>query len=155
MEQQGKTPPDIDARYRTLLILWFAQLMTIGFLCFFSRFFGPEVGSESLVPHRSLLIISLTVLGTVLVITSFAVKRTLLDRSVAERKPELVQNALIVASVMCEVSALLGLLERFLIGNGDYYLLFLIAAAGTAFHFPRRDQLLSATYKTSPGGSVI
>jgi hypothetical protein len=37
------------------------------------------------------------------------------------------------------VSALLGLLERFLTGNRQYYLMFLIAAAGTAFHFPRRE----------------
>ena len=155
MAQQRKTPTDIDARYRTLLILWFAQLTTIGFLFLFSRFFGPEVGSESLVPHRSLLIISLTALGTVLAITSFTMKRKFLDRSVTEQKPELVQNALIVACAMCEVSALLGVLERFLIGNRDYYLLFLIAAAGTAFHFPRREQLLSATYKSSPGGSAI
>jgi hypothetical protein len=48
---------------------------------------------------------------------------------------------------MCEVSALLGLLEHFVVGNREYYLLFLLAAAGTAFHFPRRRQLEAASYK--------
>ena len=41
---------------------------------------------------------------------------------------------------------LLGLLERFTIGNREYYWLFLLAAAGIAFHFPRRSQLESASY---------
>jgi hypothetical protein len=50
---------------------------------------------------------------------------------------------------MCEVSALLGLLEHFIIGNREYYLLFLLAAAGTALHFPRRSHLASASYRNT------
>jgi hypothetical protein len=50
---------------------------------------------------------------------------------------------------MCEVSALLGVLEHFIIGNREYYLLILIAGAGIAFHFPRRSQLEAASYKKS------
>jgi len=49
---------------------------------------------------------------------------------------------------MCEVSALLGLVERFLFDSDADYLLFLISLIGIALHFPRREQLLSATYKT-------
>jgi len=37
--------------------------------------------------------------------------------------------------------------QHFIIGNREYYLLFLLAAAGTAFHFPRRSQLVSASYR--------
>jgi hypothetical protein len=59
-----------------------------------------------------------------------------------------VQKGLVIACAMCEASALLGVLERFVIGNRESYLLFLLAAAGTTFHFPRRSQLESASYKT-------
>ena len=52
-----------------------------------------------------------------------------------------------IACAMCEVSALLGLLEHFVTTNRDYYLLFLLAAAGTAFHFPSRRQLEAASYQ--------
>jgi hypothetical protein len=76
------------------------------------------------------------------------VKRTLLQRSVEKQDVTLVQKAMIVACAMCEVAALLGLLERFIIGNREYYLLFILAAAGDLFHFPRRSQLEAATYKS-------
>jgi hypothetical protein len=89
----------------------------------------------------------LTALGTFLVIVSFAVKGKLLERSVEKQDISLVQKGLVIACGMCEVSALLGLLERFVIGNREYYWLFVLAAAGTAFHFPRRRQLEAASYK--------
>jgi NADH:ubiquinone oxidoreductase subunit 2 (subunit N) len=138
---------NLDKRYQTLVVLWFALLMSIGMYFLFSVFVAPGLSTELRNPPSSLLIVALTALGTFLVIVSFAVKRKLLERSVEKQDVSLVQKALVIACAMCEVSALLGLLERFVIGNREYYLLFLLAAAGTAFHFPRRSQLESATYK--------
>jgi NADH:ubiquinone oxidoreductase subunit 2 (subunit N) len=138
---------NLDKRYQTLVVLWFALLMSIGMYFLFSVFVAPGLSNELRNPPSSLLIVALTALGTFLVIVSFAVKRKLLERSVEKQDVSLVQKALVIACAMCEVSALLGLLERFVIGNREYYLLFLLAAAGTAFHFPRRSQLESATYK--------
>lgn len=156
MQQGNKNAQTNDARYRIMLILWCAQLMSIGFLFFLSLFLGPQVDTEiSNQPGRHpVLIGALTAMGTLLVILSFAVKRKFLAQSVEKQSLDLVQKALVIACAMCEASALLGLLERFLIGNREYYLLFLIAAIGTALHFPRREHLLSATYKTSPDGAA-
>ena len=56
----------------------------------------------------------LTALGTFLVIVSFAVKAKLFERSVERQDVSLVQKGLVIACAMCEVSALLGLLEHFL-----------------------------------------
>jgi len=137
----------LDKRYQTLVVLWFALLMNIGVFFLFSVFFAPELGNEPRNPQSLLLIVALTALGAFLVIVSFAVKQKLLERSVEKQDVSLVQKGLVIACAMCEVSALLGLLERFVIGNREYYLLFLLAAAGTAFHFPRRSQLESASYK--------
>jgi hypothetical protein len=81
---------------------------------------------------------------------SFAVKQKLLKRSVEKQDIGLVQKALVIACAMCEVSALLGFVERLVIGNREYYWLFLFAAGGIALHFPRRSQLESASYK-QPG----
>jgi len=138
---------NLDKRYQTLVVLWSALLMSIGMYFLFSVFVAPERSNEPHNPPSSLLIVALTALGTFLVIASFAVKRKLLERSVEKQDVSLVQKGLVIACAMCEVSALLGLLERFVIGNREYYLLFLIAAAGTALHFPRRSQLESASYK--------
>src|SRR6267142_1809885 len=115
---------NLNKRYQTLLILWFALLVSIN-----------QPGTSS----RSLLIVALTALGTFLVVVSFPVKQRLLERAVEKQDTALVQKALVIACAMCEVSALLGLLEHLVIGNREYYLLFVMAAGGTAFHFPRRS----------------
>jgi len=138
---------NLDKRYQTLLILWFALLMSIGIYFLFTLFVPPALSKQPRNPTGSLLIVGLTALGTFLVIVSFAVKGKLLERSVEKQDISLVQKALVIACAMCEVSALLGLLEHLVIGNREYYLLFLLAAAGIVFHFPRRIQLEAASYK--------
>lgn len=158
MQQSDKDAQTNDVRYRMMLTLWSAQLLSIGLLFSLSLFLGPQADPEiNNAPGEQpspVLIGGLTAMGTLLVILSFAVKRKFLAESVEKQRVDLVQKALVIACAMCEVSALLGLLEHFLIGNRDYYLLFLIAAIGTALHFPRREHLLSATYKTSPDGAA-
>jgi hypothetical protein len=138
---------NLDKRYQTLVVLWFALLMSIGMYFLFSLFVAPAVTSEPRNPPSSLLIVALTALATFLVLGSFAVKRKLLERSVETQDVSLVQKGLAIACAMCEVSALLGLLAHFVIGYREYYLFFLIATAGAALHFPRRIQLEAASYK--------
>jgi hypothetical protein len=138
---------NLDKRYQTLVVLWFALLMSIGMYFLFSLFVAPAVASEPRNAPSSLLIVALTALATFLVLGSFAVKRKLLERSVETQDVSLVQKGLVIACAMCEVSALLGLLAHFVIGYREYYLLFLIATAGAALHFPRRIQLEAASYK--------
>ena len=142
---------DLNKRHQTLVILWFALMMNVGVFLLVALFAAPEQ-TEATAPKSSLLVFALTALGTVLVLFSFAVKRKLLERSVDNQDVKLVQTGLVIACAMCELAALLGLIERFVIGGRDFYLLFIMAAVGTAFHFPRREQLLAATYKQSSGG---
>jgi len=141
---------NLDKRYQTLVVLWSALLLGIGSFFLFSVLIAPGIGNEPRNPRSSLLIVALTALGVFLVTVSFAVKRKLLQRSVEKQDAGLVQQALVIACAMCEASAMLGMLERFLVGKRDYYWLFLFAAAGTALHFPRRSQLEAASYK-NPG----
>ncbi len=139
---------NLDKRYQTMVVLWLALFMTIGLYFLYSLFMMEPIEVDPQTPRRSLLIAVLTAVGTFLVVLSFAVKRKMLERSVEKQDVLLVQKALVVACAMCEVCALLGLMERFLVGNHDYFVLFLIAAIGMALHFPRREQLLAASYKT-------
>lgn len=140
---------DLNKRYQTMIILWIALLMSIGIYFLVSVFARPEIQAESGNPRNSILTVVLTALGTFLVIVSFAVKQKLLRRSVDQQDVNLVQKALVVACAMCEATALLGLIERFAVGNREYYLLFILAAAGIVLHFPQRSQLEAASYKQS------
>lgn len=124
-----------------MLILWFALLMNIGVFFAFSLMLGQEIGAAD---PNALLTAVFTALGVLLVVLSFAVKWKLLKRSVERKDVQLVQKALVVACVMCEGSALLGLMVRFLVAGRGYYPLFVIAAVGTALHYPSREQVVAA-----------
>jgi hypothetical protein len=139
---------ELDKRYQTLVTLWFALLVSVG-MYLLVALFVPASGPPTAPSTRPLLTVILIALGVFLVLLSFVVKSKLLERSVAQQDVSLVQKSLIIACAMCEATALLGLLEHFLIGATDYFLLFILAAAGMLFHFPRRLQLEAATYKTS------
>lgn len=145
----------LDKRYQTLVVLWLALFMSIGLYFLYSLFMMTPIEADPSTPRRSLLIAVLTAVGTFLVVVSFAVKRKLLERAVESQDVSLVQKGVVLACALCEVCALLGLLERFLVGNRDYFVLFLIAAIGTALHFPRREQLLAASYKTKSDQAVL
>ncbi|HWN11428.1 MAG TPA: hypothetical protein VNO50_19525 [Pyrinomonadaceae bacterium] len=137
-------------RHQTLMILWFAMLMNMGILFLVAFIAAPDTnGSPS-----KLLTFVLAAVATFLVGISFAVKRKFFEQSVNRQDMSLVQKGLVVAWAICEVCAMIGLLERFLIGNRDYFVLFLLGAIGIALHFPRRDDLRSANYKTPSGGGI-
>lgn len=132
---------DFNKRYQTLLVLWFGLFMSVVMYFVFSLVV-PLTKDQN--PPNSLLVIALMVLGFVLVLLSFVVKGKLLERSIQTQDPAFVQKALVVACALCELSGVLGLIERFLIGYRYYYFLFLFSAVGIALHFPRRTQLQNA-----------
>jgi len=132
---------DFDKRYQTMLILWFALLMSVAMYFVVSQLAPPATA-----PPNPILTFTLTAIGTFLVGISFVLKRKLLRRSVDEQDLGLVQKALVIACAICEAAAVLGLVERFAVSGRDYLLLFVIAAVGIALHFPRRSQLEAASY---------
>jgi NADH:ubiquinone oxidoreductase subunit 2 (subunit N) len=140
---------DLNKRYQTMFTLWFALLLSVVMYFVFVQIAAPPPANPSENPPNSRLVVVITALGAVFVLASFVVKRKLLERSVEKQDVALVQKALVFACALCEVSALLGLLERFVFGNREYYLLFILAAAGDLFHFPRRSQLEAASHKST------
>ena len=140
---------DLNKRYQTMLTLWFALLMSVVMYFVFLQIVAPDIPNEPINPPGFSLIVAITVVGAIFVLASFVVKRKLLSRSIENQDAFMVQKAMLVACAMCEVSALLGVLERFIVtGSRAYYTLFVLAIAGDIFHFPRRSQLEAATYKS-------
>jgi len=135
---------DLNKRYQTMIVLWFALLTSVVMYFIVSQLAPPATA-----PPNSMLTFTLTAIGTFLVVVSFVIKQKLLRRSVDNQDISLVQKALIIACATCEAAAVLGLVERFVVSGRDYLLLFVIAAAGIALHFPRRSQLEAASYKNN------
>ncbi len=137
---------NLDKQYQSMLILWAALLMNIGVFFVFAFVSAPSAAEPA--PFSSLFSFGAAAVGTFFVVMSFIVKGKILQRSVDQQDVALVRTALIVACGMCEIAALLGIAEAFVLGNRDYFLLLFIAAAGIALHFPRRIHLEAASYKT-------
>ncbi len=138
------TQPNVDARYRIMVVIWFALLSSVVIYFVVAQLVEvPEVDSA----QNKVLTVVLSGMGTFLVLISFAVKQKFLKQSVERQKIALVQTGFIVAIAICEAGALFGLVDLMVTANRYYFLVMLIAAVGMLFHFPRRDHLLAATYK--------
>ena len=135
----SKTNP--DARYRTLLILWFALTMSVLMYLLFVQLTMAEVD-----PNQKLSL-ALNTLGLVPVALSFLFKQKILERSVEEQRVDLVQVAYVVSFAFCEVPALLGLVDHFVTGSKYYIVGFSIAGLGILLHFPLKKNLIAASYR--------
>lgn len=104
--------------------------------------------SRDVEPNSTLTLIFIAV-ALLAIPLSFVVKSILLKQSVEQQRPELVQQAYIIALAINEVGALLGLLDYFSNGDPYYVVPMIIAACGELLHFPRRQHVIDASFKTS------
>ena len=141
---QNDPNTNVELRIRTMRTLWIALLLSIGSYCIVTIFLKP---SANVTPNPMLSLILLAgAMFTTLV--SFPIKNRLLSRAVDQQQAQLVQQAYIVGWAINEVGALLGMLDYFATGHRHYYIPFLIAAGGLLLHFPRREPVVNATFKT-------
>ena len=139
MKTPDTSQPDIAARYRTLLILWFAICMSVLMFLALSRL-APVTAAEN-----PMLTLALNSLGLVPVGLSFLLKQRALAKSVATQRLDLVQSAYVLSFALCESSALLGLMDHFITGSKYYYFAFALAGVGLLLHFPQKQNLVNAS----------
>ena len=141
---QNDPQTNIELRIRTMRILWTGMLLSIGVYYVFTVVRGRSL---DITPNRNL---SLILLGVAVLTTSlaFLIKNRLLTRAVEQRQVPLVQQAYILTWAITEVAALVGMLDFFTAGDPNYYLLFIIAACGMLLHFPRREPVENAAFKS-------
>ena len=139
--QTDPSQTNLDARYRTLLILWFALSMSVLMYLIFVQLTTVEVN-----PNLKLSL-ALNTLGLVPVALSFLIKQKMLDRSVEEQRLDLVQFGYVISLALSEVPALLGLMDHFLTGSKYYIVGFSVAGLGMLLHFPLKKNLIAASYK--------
>ncbi|MFL6207878.1 MAG: hypothetical protein ACJ74W_03470 [Pyrinomonadaceae bacterium] len=131
------------ARYRGLLVIWVMQFVTL--IVFFALTRVIEVAAR---PNDEALRFQLfDVLGGASLALSFVVKRMLLRRAVITQRPDVTTTAYVIAFALCELAAIMGLVN-YLISGVPIVLLFVLAAVGLLLHVPRRAHIEAAT----PGG---
>jgi magnesium-transporting ATPase (P-type) len=145
LANQKDPQANIEVRLRTMRTLWIAMFLSIGWYYAFT-FFAQR--SEAITPN-STLFLTLVGVGLLTTLISFPIKNKLITRAVEQQQAQLVQQAYLVAWVVTEVAALLGLVAFYLNGNRYFYILFIIAACGFLLHFPRREHVINASFKSS------
>ena len=141
---------NIEVRYRTLFILWFAICMSVLMLLVLVQFTAVKINvqhsicSDCLSSNLRLSLI-LNSLAMVPLGISFLIKQRILVQANALQKIDMVQSAYVVIFALCEASALLGLLDHFINGSSLYYVGFIFAGLGMLLHFPRKQHLLDAS----------
>lgn len=134
---------NLDARYRTMLIVWFAILMSVGMIFFVTPILKPPPAEQS---DMTLLWV-FAGLSVTLFLLSFVLKGRQLAQSVKAQRPELVQSAMILAVALCEAISIFGMMAHLTTGTRYYYIFFIISVIGVLLHMPRRSQLLAASHK--------
>jgi hypothetical protein len=131
--------PAIEARHRTILILWFAMVMSVTMLLVLMRFLPPTENGDA----RLGLILNCA--GIVPLGLSFLLKQRILEQAVTQQRLDSVQVAYVLAFALCEMAALLGFVDHFVSGSRYYYIGFSFAGLGLLLHFPRKQHLLDAS----------
>jgi predicted transporter len=144
-----QSPPNdsqvkIEQRIRTIRTLWTALFLSVGAYYVFTLLSGLE---RNINPNKTLSLILLA-LGLLAIVVSFPIKKAFLTKSVEQQRVDLVQQGYVVTWAVVEVAALLGLIDFFATGNRYYYLLFIVAACGQLLHFPKRQHVIDASFKS-------
>ena len=149
--------PDIDARLRALRTIWAAILGSVFFYAVVGYVLHPPAFNLRSLSHAGesdSVGLGLTAAGLFLagqlavILFSQLLLRSYLRRAEAEQNPALVQTGFILALVLCESGALVGLVILFLTRSWMAFLLMGISAMMIAILRPRREQLAAAGYRT-------
>lgn len=149
---------DIEAKFKTLILIWASLLMSqvmFVVIVFITRpklfhfdFTQPILGDGTTKSgSTTAMIIGFAVAAITSVLFSFAFRKRLNERAVAEQNPAQVQTGLIIALALCEASSLFGLALAFAFDYQYFFLWIALGIVGMALHFPRRNELRAASCK--------
>ena len=119
--------PSAAADHRFRLIVWFAMLISIAMYYLVMLTLTPGTPNADSTLPNILVALSVATVGV-----SIPIRRLL-----ARTKP---RNAFVVAVVLCELSALYGLVLWTTTGSPRAYYCLVAGAVGMLLHIPRRDQ---------------
>ena len=142
---QSDPQTNIELRIRTLRTLWFGLFLSIGFYYGFTLVSERRQGLE---PNPSLSL-TLMCVAMLMVLVDFVIKSKLLSKAIEQQNTGMVQQAYVVTWAIIDVAALLGLLDFFLTNDRYYYVLFIVAALALLLHFPRREHVVNAAFRSS------
>jgi len=140
-----------EQSYKTLVIIWFALLFSQIMLLVVVYFAKPEVYkfdfNKPLLGENPALVIAFAAIAVANLVLSFVLKKRSIEQAIEKQQIGLVQTGLILAYAFCEASSLLGMVLAFAFSYQYFFLWFGLGIIGVILHFPRREDVVAASYK--------
>jgi F0F1-type ATP synthase membrane subunit c/vacuolar-type H+-ATPase subunit K len=150
---QNPQKMNVEQAYRTLAIIWFALVVSQALLLVVVYFAKPEAFrfdfSKPLLGENAPIILVFALLAISNLALSFVLSRKYLNQAVAGQNIAPVQTAMIIGCALCEAISLFGVVLVFAFSYQYFFLWFALGILGTILHFPKRDNLVAASYKRS------
>ena len=135
--------------HKNLLVIWLAlfssQFMFLAIVYFVDPKLFEFDFTKPLLDQNSMIIIIFAVFGFFNLMASFVLKKKFLNEAVTKQKPELVQNAILVACALCETVTLFGFMLAFVAEYQYFFVWMIVGALGMLFHFPIKKYLVNAS----------
>lgn len=142
---------NVEQSYQTLIVIWFALIVSQAIFFVLIYFAKPEVMrfdfSKPLLGDNAPVILVFALLAFVNLALSFVLERKNISQAIAEQKIEFVQTGLIIGCALCEGISLFGVVLAFAFSYSYFFLWIALGILGTILHFPKRDNLIAASYK--------
>jgi hypothetical protein len=103
--------------------------------------------TKSLLGEKSLLVIILAVFGVIIFLSALFVRKKLIQVAIEQQNFILIQMSIIIGGALCEAISLFGLVLAFSQNYQYFFMWFALGILGMILHFPRRDNLIDASYK--------
>jgi F0F1-type ATP synthase membrane subunit c/vacuolar-type H+-ATPase subunit K len=138
-------------RYNSMVIIWSSLVMSQIMLLLVIFLTRPELFrfefTEPLAGISSVQILGFGVAAITTFLFSFGFKKRFRERAVEQQDTQTLQTGFLIALALCEASSLLGFVLAFAFEYQYFFLWFALGILGTLLHFPRRDDILAASYR--------
>ena len=142
---------NVEQNYKTLVIIWFALLVSQILLLVVVFFAKPEIFrfdfSKPFLGKNAVLVIAFAFLAITNLAVSFVMKRRSFQQAVEKQQIAYVQTGLIIAYAFCEAISLLGMVLAFAFSYQYFFVWFALGILGIILHFPRRSDVIAASYR--------
>jgi len=149
----GKT---IKVEYKSLVVIWFALLMSQVLFFVLIWFAKPELVSPGYLTASSirevlggqpLITLVFAASGLIFFSLSQVIARQHMRRAVRDRDAGCIQTGLVIGCALSEIVSILGVILALLFNYPYFYLWIGLGAFGILLNFPRKSNLDAATFE--------
>lgn len=142
---------NVEHLFRTLAIVWGVLLLSQFMFIFVLMQAKPELfkfdWTAPILDENAIFVVAFAMMAVFNLVLSFIIKKRCYEQAVAEQKPSLVQTGLVIACAFCEAISLFGMVLAFAFSYQYFFAWFALGIFGILLHFPRRADLIAASYK--------